>query len=134
VRLAANPELDEVARARPEVPPHPLGVPHELDGREVRERVDRADCAVEGAAEVEVGHVGEDDLRAARAGELDHCGRAVDPDRLEPAPRQRLEHATGPAARLEDGPALRPEPLEEPVDLVLDVPLNARSYSAAWRS
>jgi hypothetical protein len=91
VHLAAELKLHEVARARPEVPAHLLEVPAELGGRQVRERVDREDRGVEAAAEVEVGHVREDDLAVSaepRAGELDHRRRAVDPDHLSAAPRQ----------------------------------------------
>jgi hypothetical protein len=72
VGLAAELKLDEVAPARPEVRSHPLEVAAELLGREVRERVDRAERAVEGAAQVEVGHVRYDHVQPARAGELDH--------------------------------------------------------------
>src|SRR5206468_9598738 len=50
-------DLDEVARAALEMQRHPVEMPPELRGREVEERVDRTDRAVEGTSQVKVSHV-----------------------------------------------------------------------------
>ena len=121
-------DLHEIARARLDVVRDPREVRRELFLSEMRERVDRADRCVEARVELEVRHVGEHHARMhagvgeARAGERDHRGRGVDPARREATQRERLEHASRAAAGLEHRHARGPEPLEQPRDLVLEVP------------
>ena len=69
--------LREVAATRLEVTRHAFEMGAEFSRREVRERVDRTDGAVERPAEVEVRHVANEHLaRTAktRASEVDHLG------------------------------------------------------------
>src|SRR5919197_5701845 len=99
-------------------------MPREPIRAEMEKSVDRADGALERAAEVEVGDVPEDDRPAvaeSAPSELEHLRRAVDPGDVDSAVGEGREHPSAAASRLEHrcGAA---EPFDEPVHLLGDVP------------
>src|SRR5947208_16945752 len=103
-------DLDEVAGAALEMQRHPVEMPPELRGREVEERVDRTDRAVEGTSQVKVSHVRFEHFASRSeppARELDHPRRAVDADDLTTPIGERLEHASAAAAGFENAGGLQ---------------------------
>ena len=100
-------------------------MPTELRRREVEERVDRTDRTVESPRQIEVSHVRFEHFASRSeppARELDHPRRAVDADDLTTPIGKRLEHASTPAAGLENGGGLQSR--HEPIRLVREVPVE----------
>ena len=68
-------DLNEIDPARPQLKRHAAEMARELLGREVKQRVDRGDGAVELPAEMEINHVGDVEIgigTEASPRELDH--------------------------------------------------------------
>ena len=131
--LGVEPDLDEVARVRLEMPAHWRRSARLVRGVRWRSVLIGTDSTVERPAQIE-SHVALHHFarRSQTAScDRDHLRRASRADDLRAPVRQRLEHPSAPTTRLEHAGAC--ETLDEPVDFVGDLPVELRCRRAPRR-